>query len=147
MSSARNGATGASSRIKVVRASYIVWYAESESRFERAFQNRGRLRSRYQVERSSQNASTLSSTVRTSCASIDVRLSATRRPRLERTQRSISGRSASGTSASDGSKSSRVAYVTKNEYVFQSTSSFRRRSSNGGQPKYIVSCRSSRATT
>ena len=59
----------------------------------------------------------------------------------------MTGRSASGICGSDGSKSSYVAYVTKNEYVFQRTKSFRRRSSNGGHPKYIVSCRSSRATT
>ena len=52
----------------------------------------------------------------------------------------MSGRSLTGTGFSDGSKPSRFAYVTKNEYVFQRTSSLRVSSSRGSQLlKYIVS--------
>ena len=66
MSSLMNGITGAISRTRLLSASYIVWYAASESPSERAFQNRARLRRTYHVERSSQNASILNIADRTS---------------------------------------------------------------------------------
>src|SRR6266550_1294232 len=53
------------SRASVLSASYKVWYAASESPSERAFQKRARFLRTYQVERSSQNASTLKIAVRT----------------------------------------------------------------------------------
>jgi hypothetical protein len=116
---------GAKSRASVVSASYMVWYAASESRRDSAFQKRRRLRRTYHVERSSQNASIRSAAVCESYLSRAARQSRTKRSSDESSQRSINGRSLSGTCASLGSKESRFAYVTKNEYVFQRTRSFR----------------------
>src|SRR4051812_46362540 len=114
---------GANNRINVVSASYKVWYAASESRSDRAFQKRDRLRRTYHVERSSQNASIFRHAVCESYESNAPRTSRTRRWRLESSQRSMTGRSPAGTDVAAGSNSSRFAYVTKNAYVFQRTRS------------------------
>jgi len=57
----------------------------------------------------------------------------------------MSGRFAAGTAGVFGSNPSRFAYVTKNEYVFQSVRSRRLMSSVGAAPQYTSACGSWRA--